>query len=608
MINLRQQSGSEIMQETTLAGHYQLVKPLGKGGFGVTFLATDIHLPGTPLCVVKQLKPKANDTSTLEAAKRLFDREAQTLYRLGNHSQIPRLLAHFEQEGEFYLVQEFIEGQPLNQEITTGIQKSEAYVIAFLQEILQVLAFVHRQNVIHRDIKPANLIRRIKDNKIILIDFGAVKEVRSQTSKSHDDYTQTVVVGSPGYMPNEQMAGTPYFSSDVYAVGMIAIRALTGIHPKDIEIDSQTGELSWRRLAPDVNPELAEMLDYMVRYDFRDRYPTAVQTLEALQSLPVVTADSLIITPRKRQPASPTEASTILLKESQSIPDWRPRLPSSVSKPPPRVSKEPIETSASPTIIPEIVPEVFPSDKESSPQSKRETPTKIQGRGLAPSLAIISVSVGLTFLVTWALLPRRSVYRNVYQAIYEDPVLISLLGKADRLRQEGHFQEAIVTYNQAITRNTQVPEAHWGKCYSLNKLRQPESAFDACAQALKLNPKYPEAFSSQGYALHQMEKYEAALEHFDYALELKPEFAEAWTNKGVTLQALGYHAEALDAFNKAIKINPNYAEVWANQGAALWGLGRYDKALNAIDRALEIDPDHLGATKLREQARQQLGR
>ncbi|MDJ0701988.1 MAG: serine/threonine-protein kinase [Leptolyngbyaceae cyanobacterium MO_188.B28] len=605
---MSQQSGAEIMQETILAGHYQLVKPLGKGGFGVTFLARDTHLPGTPLCVVKQLKPKANDDSTLEAAKRLFDREAQILYRLGSHSQIPRLLAHFEQEGEFYLVQEFIEGLPLNQEITTGTQKGEAYVVAFLQEILQVLAFVHRQNVIHRDIKPANLIRRSKDNKIILIDFGAVKEVRSQTNKSHDDYTQTVVVGSPGYMPNEQMAGTPYFSSDVYAVGMIAIRALTGVHPKEIESDSQTGEVSWRMLAPNVNPELADMLDYMVRYDFRDRYPTAVQTLEALQSLPLVTADSLIVTSRQPQSASPTEAPTILLKESPSLTNWRPKVPKRISKAPSSASPPLVETSTPPTRLTGSAPEAPLSDKPVSSPAKQENTTKIQGRGWAPSLAIISISVGLTFLVSWALLPRRSVYRDVYRTIYEDPVLISLLGKADRLRQEGKYQESITAYNQAIARNTQVPEAHWGKCYSLNKLSQPEAAFDACAQALKLNPKYPEAFSSQGYALHQMEKYTSALDHFDHALELKPEFAEAWTNKGVTLQALGNHTDALDAFKKAIEINPNHAEVWANQGAALWGLGRYDEAVDSIDRALKIDPNHLSATKLREQARQELGR
>jgi serine/threonine-protein kinase len=104
------------MTETTLAGRYQVVRHLGGGGFGQTFLAQDTHLPGNPLCVVKQLKPKPSDPATLQVAKRLFDREAETLYRLGHHDRIPRLLAHFEQESQFYLVEEFIEGQPLDQE------------------------------------------------------------------------------------------------------------------------------------------------------------------------------------------------------------------------------------------------------------------------------------------------------------------------------------------------------------------------------------------------------------------------------------------------------------------------------------------------------------
>ena len=334
----------------------------------------------------------------------------------------------------------------------------------------------------------------------------------------------------------------------------------------------------------------------MVRYDFRDRYPTAVQTLEALQSLPVVTADSLIISPRKRQSPSPTDASTMLLKETQSIPTWKSKTSSRTS----------IDISFAPPVA-NTVPEAVNQPKDVSSPTKRELSTKIQGRRLAPSLAVISVAMGLTFLVTWALLPRQSVYQNVYQTIYEDPVLVALLGKADRLRQEGNYREAISTYDQAITRNPKVPEANWGRCYSLNKLSQPDAAFDACAKALKLNPKYPEAFSSQGYALHQQTKYQAALEHFDYALELKPEFAEALTNKGVTLQTLGFHTEALAAFNTAIQIDPNYAELWANKGAVLWSLKQYEEALSAIDRALEIDPDHLSATKLREQARQQLG-
>ncbi|MEP0777935.1 protein kinase [Microcoleus sp. ZQ-A2] len=155
--------------ETTLAGHYQVIEPLGMGGFGQTFLAKDMHLPGNPLCVVKQLKPRDSDSATLTTAQRFFEREAEMLYRLGEHDQIPRLLAHFEQDGKFYLVQDYIEGQTLHQELAHREKLSEASVMRILQDILQVLTFVHQENVIHRDIKPANLIRRNRDGKIVLI-------------------------------------------------------------------------------------------------------------------------------------------------------------------------------------------------------------------------------------------------------------------------------------------------------------------------------------------------------------------------------------------------------------------------------------------------------
>jgi serine/threonine-protein kinase len=112
--------------ETTLAGRYQIIKHLGGGGFGQTFLANDLYLPGHPLCVVKQLKPSVSDPAHLETAQRLFNQEAETLYRLGSHNQIPRLLAHFEQNQEFYLAQEYIDGIPLNREIVPGQQLSNS--------------------------------------------------------------------------------------------------------------------------------------------------------------------------------------------------------------------------------------------------------------------------------------------------------------------------------------------------------------------------------------------------------------------------------------------------------------------------------------------------
>ncbi len=273
--------------ETLLASHYQILKHLGGGGFGQTFLAQDTHLPGNALCVVKQFQPRVSDPTTLETAKRLFDREAQTLYRLGDHDQIPRLLAHFEQEDEFYLVQEFIDGQPLDQEFANRDKLDEASVRVLLRDTLQVLAFVHKQHVIHRDIKPANLIRRRRDGKIVLIDFGAVKEVSTQAAYSHGQTSITVAIGSPGYMPSEQQAFKPHFSSDIYAVGMVCLQALTGLNPRALAHDSQTGEYCCAVLGDriSVSPSFAAILDKMVRYDYRQRYRDATEALQALERL-----------------------------------------------------------------------------------------------------------------------------------------------------------------------------------------------------------------------------------------------------------------------------------------------------------------------------------
>jgi serine/threonine-protein kinase len=282
------------MMETLLAGHYQIVQRLSSGGFGQTFLARDNHLPGNPICVVKKLKPRFSDANALQTAKRLFDREAETLYQLGDkHERIPRLLAHFEQEGEFYLVQEFVEGQPLDREIVPGKLFNEAEVIALLQDVLQVLAFVHQQNVIHRDIKPANLIRRSSDRKIVLIDFGAVKAVSTQAAGTFGQSSFTVAVGSPGYMPSEQSSGQPHFSSDIYAIGMICLQALSGLNPPHSEdthnklSPDASGEFTCASFCDraSVSPGLAAILDKMVRYDYRQRYKTATAVLHDLERL-----------------------------------------------------------------------------------------------------------------------------------------------------------------------------------------------------------------------------------------------------------------------------------------------------------------------------------
>jgi serine/threonine protein kinase len=289
--------------EVRLGGRYQVLSYLGGGGFGQTYLAQDNHLPGQPRCVVKHLKPKLIDEESLVTAHRLFETEAQVLYRLSDFHRIPRLLAHFEENQEFYLVQEFIDGDNLSQELAPGNRLNEVQTIALLQEILEVLVYLHQHHVIHRDLKPSNLIRRRKDGKIVLIDFGAVKQLTTQI-QTHGHSTRTIAIGSPGYMPSEQMAGKPRFCSDLYAVGMIGIQALTGLHPKSLPEDARTGEMIWRDRV-EVSPRLGDILDKMVRYDFRERYQTA---LEALADLSPLTPDRIISLPMvdpEAQPSSP---------------------------------------------------------------------------------------------------------------------------------------------------------------------------------------------------------------------------------------------------------------------------------------------------------------
>jgi serine/threonine-protein kinase len=278
--------------EAILAGRYQIVKPLGGGGFGQTFLARDLQLPNQPACVVKQLKLQLLKPQELAIAKRLFDSEAKTLHDLGVHDQIPRLFAHFEQNGEFYLVQEYVEGQTLESEIGAGKQWKQAQLISSLYDILQVLAFVHSCQVIHRDIKPANLIRRRSDRKIVLIDFGAVKALNPDSLErfmQDENQTRSVVVGSLVYMPNEQLAGQPKFCSDVYALGIMCLQAFTGLSFRELPKDKQTNEYSCALAVAQVNLKinsgLAAIIDKMVRYDYRQRYHDATEALLALENL-----------------------------------------------------------------------------------------------------------------------------------------------------------------------------------------------------------------------------------------------------------------------------------------------------------------------------------
>ncbi|MBK1988003.1 YARHG domain-containing protein [Sphaerospermopsis aphanizomenoides BCCUSP55] len=300
-----------------LNNRYQVIRTLGSGGFGETFLAQDTNMPSQRLCVVKQLKPIQNNPQIYQLVKERFQREAAILETLGSASdQIPALYAYFSTGGEFYLVQEWIEGDTL----TAKMQKQGLFTASAIEEllvnILPVLEYVHGQHIVHRDIKPDNIILRHSNGKPVLIDFGAVRESMGTALNSQGNPTSSIVIGTPGFMPSEQAAGRPVYASDLYSLGLTAIYLLTGKQPQQLETDPHTAEIVWRHFASHIHPHLAGVIDKAIAYHPRERFASAREMLNALQIKSVSNSQS----PVTQTIIAPPLQNTVTVNPGNTIP------------------------------------------------------------------------------------------------------------------------------------------------------------------------------------------------------------------------------------------------------------------------------------------------
>lgn len=280
-LDICQACGSALL----LKGRYRSTRILGRGGFATTFLAVDEGLPGQPSCVIKQLRPVLSAEHIVQMSQELFQREATTLGKIGNHPQLPRLLDYFELNQDFYLIQEYVSGATLQQEVKRTGPFDERMAQDVLREVLPLLDYLHGQQVIHRDIKPANIIRRSIDKKLVLIDFGAVKDQVNQAAANNPDQTTltSFAVGTPGFAPPEQMAMRPVYASDLYSLGITCLYLLTGKSPKDMNYNQMTGELNWKSQVK-VSPRFQQILEKLLEVSLRDRYQTAQEVLKDLES------------------------------------------------------------------------------------------------------------------------------------------------------------------------------------------------------------------------------------------------------------------------------------------------------------------------------------
>ncbi|MGL4378406.1 MAG: protein kinase domain-containing protein, partial [Microcoleaceae cyanobacterium] len=278
-----QKCGNKLL----LGERYRAVKYISEGGFGRTFKAIDEHRLDT-ICVIKQFLPQQQGSAAIAKATELFKQEAVRLQDLGKHSHIPDLLAFFEQDKRLYLVQEFIDGEDLLKELDQKGKFSEKQIKQLLTELLPLLDFVHKKNVIHRDIKPDNIIRN-QNGSLVLIDFGVSKQLSGSVLTR-----MGTVTGTPGYAAPEQMQGHVFPSSDLYSLAVTCIRLLTGclLEEKngiwvDELFDPMEMQWVWRQKQVSISNDLAKVLDKMLSFPVRDRYQSATEVLQALNPVSI---------------------------------------------------------------------------------------------------------------------------------------------------------------------------------------------------------------------------------------------------------------------------------------------------------------------------------
>ncbi len=522
--------------ERVVGGRYRITRYLGgKNGIN-TYLADNLRRPYQSPCLIKQVDLPDSDPVTWAKIERRFAEELLLLERLGYHDQIPQVWDHFEEHEEFYLVQEYIPGENLEQ-ILQQQQLDLIEALELLENTMSILAFVHQHRVIHRNLKPSNLTIRQSDRAVILTDFGFLNDLKSIPHSTVDD-TQPQEYNT--YLPPEQIAGRPTVSSDLYALGMIIIEAISGIKPENLTRDHATGAIVWQATGIKINRRLEKFLCKMTNLNVGQRYQSVEDALEDLYKINLSRSQSAV--------------------ERLNLPQTRPIL----------------------------------SRREQ--QWFKPIHLSIAFVGLVCLLASMEFAFPMVRPFYYILQGNKLLSQQPQQALETFMKVIDIKptsfaaweGRGDALYRLNKLPQALEAYYEALQLNPK-DASNWTKkgdvLFAFQRYHEALIAYD---RSLQIQPDNLTALNQQGKTLYKLQRYDEALETQDRVLELdrlNPEYLSA---RAQTLIGLERYYDALTVLNRVKVIAPLQPQLWQNKSHALQGLQRPEEANRVIEEVVTI--------------------
>ncbi len=563
------------MNQNQIVGRrYQLIQELGRNNWSSTYLAKDITIADNSDCVVQQFKlavgkhSRAGEEVIRQDVQTHFANETYLWQKLAANSQLPSVFACFEEENTLYLVREYIEGQNLAQRLEKEGLLDETELVKLLRDVLLALNLIHQQGVIHQDLKPSNLIIRDRDRRVLVIGFGTITAITHRPMSQNESTIVTSIINE--YYPPEQGVAQMLPSRDIYALGAIAVEAVTGKKPRQIPPHFPVKTVLAREDCQ-IHFEIVEILERMMSLDSARNYASASEVLDALNKTKFSLAASELL-------VNPTKDSLELE-------------PTGASK---------------------------PMDRLRHNNYPREKGFNLNRSHLAIAAIAVLFIAGVSELLFPVLRPRYYCYRGdkILASQQPEPALDTFqqaidlnsrsicgwLGKAQALDGLERYRAALAAYDRVDQIKPDLVETWQGRGEVLYRLERFEAANTAYNKTLRMAPDNAVIWNRKGKALYKLELYLEALAAQDKALRLKPDYVQAISDRGIALIGLGQYQKALEAFDKAQTIDPLDPKLWQNKALALQYLNRpqesirlYQEALEAYERVIKENPQNITA-------------